>query len=395
MDPRKSVTEADLLAFLQEGRLHFPPLQVGEVQTEASLAADDTEIQLDALLTLCWRERTYRFGVEVRRLWTPKIIAEAVDTVRRHISLGDEGLLSKVAGERLYPLILVPYLSEERLLGLQTQGVSGIDLCGNGVVVVPDELFVLRTGFPNRYRWEGTIKNVYRKSSSIVARAFLLVPQFRSVTEALEQIRKRGGEVTLATVSKVCKTLEDDLVIERFRRMPAPRRQGQLPQLESPLELGLRLLQPEKLLDLLAANYALPAVSRAFRGKCRLRPEELRMRLAEWEEKSSARVVLTGASSVEAYAVMAREPVQSFYCTDIAGAIKSLGDDIHETDRFANVSLLETRDDFVYFDRRPGLWASPIQAYLELLAGDKRERETADQVRRAILAPLAQGGRKG
>jgi hypothetical protein len=376
MDFRKSVTEAELHAFLEEGRLQFAPLQAADVQTRVTP-------KWDALLTLRWGRRTYRFGVETRRLWTPKVVSEAAETARRNAALTG-----------VYPLILVPYLSGEWLSTLEAQGVSGIDLCGNGVVVVPDELLVLRTGSPNRFRWEGTIKNVYRKNSSIVARAFLLVPKFNSVKAVLEQIRKRGGEVTLATVSKVCKSLEDDLIIERFRRKPTPQRQGAPPRLESLLEPALRLLQPEKLLDLLADNYALPAVSRTFQGKCRLGPKELRMRLQGWVEKSGARVVLTGTSSTEAYAVMAREPAQSFYSSDLGGAIKSLGDDIRETDRFANVSLLETRDDFVYFDRRPGLWASPIQSYLELFAGDQRERETADQVRRVILGPLAPGSRK-
>jgi hypothetical protein len=388
---RKSITEADLLAFLEEGQFQFPPLQVVESETEASLTQDNKVCRMDALLALRWRDRTYRFGVEARRLWTPKIISEALDTVRRQVSLGEEGLLGTDAGGPLYPLVLVPYLSDEWLLKLEAEGVSGIDLCGNGVVVVPGELLVLRTGSPNRYRWEGTIKNVYRKTSSIVARVFLCVRTFNSVKAVLEEIRKRSGEVALATVSKVCKSLEDDLIIERFRRKPKPR---ELVSLLGPPP-ALRLLQPDKLLDRLAANYALPAVGRAFRGKCGLRPVELRMRLTEWEEKGGARVVLTGASSVEAYAVMAREPIQSFYCSDLDGAIKSLGNDIRETDHFANVSLLETRDDFVYFDRRPSLVASPIQSYLELINGDKRERETAEQVRRVILGPQAQAGAKG
>ena len=221
----------------------------------------------------------------------------------------------------------------------------------------------------------------------------------------LKEIERRSGEVSLGTVSKVCKSLEDDLILERSRRkLPAERpatrrRHGESPRPPragpSPLERRLHLLQPEKLLDLLAANYALPAVSRTFRGKCGLRPMELRTRLAGWEEKSKARVVLTGASSVDAYAVMAREPMQSFYCSDIDGAIRHLGDDIRETDRFADVTLLETQDEFVYFDRRSGLWASPIQTYLELLAGDKRERETAEQVRQVILEPLARSSGKG
>jgi hypothetical protein len=347
--------------------------------------------QLDAILTLGWRDRTYRFGVEARRLWTPKVVAEAVDTAKRHVSLGEEGLLGGAAGEPLYPLVVVPYLKEEWLRKLEAQEVSGIDLCGNGVVIVPEEFLVLRTGFPNRFRWEGTIKNVYRKNSSIVARVFLLVPQFNSVNAVWQQLRERGGAVSLATVSKVCKSLVDDMIIERFRPKPEP---GTLVSYLGPAP-ALRLLQPEKLLDLLGDNYTLPAVSRTFQGKSQLDPQEFRMRLQEWAERGGARVVMTGASSTEAYAVMAREPVQSFYCSDLDGAIKSLGNDIRETDRFANVRLLETRDEFVYFDRRPGLGASPIQSYLELRAGDKRERETADLVRRVILELLAPGFRKG
>jgi hypothetical protein len=391
MNFRKSPTEADLVTWLWEEFAGLPPLHVAQWNI-----GSPAENKFDALIAMGWRNRTYRFGVEARRLWTPKIISEAVDTVQRHVALSAEGILGEDAGEPLYPLILVPYLSEEHLRMLEAKAVSGIDLCGNGVIVVPDEMLVLRTGFPNRFRWEGTIKNVYRKNSSIVARVFLFVPKFDSVGAVLEEIRERHGEVALATVSKVCRSLEDDLIIERFPRFT--RQVKPSPGVEAVAEAVLdkvrprsaRLLQPEKLLDLLAENYELPAVSRTFQGKCGLGPKELRMRLQECMESSGARIVLTGASSTETYAIMAREPVQSFYCSDIDKVVTSLGNDIRETDRFANVVLLETRDDFVYFDRRPNLVASPVQTYLELMSGDKRDRETADQVRRVILGQLAQ-----
>jgi hypothetical protein len=363
---RKSITEKEMLAFLQEGQLRFPPLQVTDSQTEPPFTVKGRSAAMDALLTLGWQGRTYRFGVETKRLWTPKVIAEAMAAARENAGKAS-----------VYPLILIPYLSEERVLALEAEGISGIDLCGNGVVVVPNELLVLRTGFPNCFRWEGTIKNVYRKNSSIVARTFLLVPQFDSVKEALAEIRRRGGDVAAATVSKVCKSLEADLVLERGRGA-------------DPVARRLRLLQPEKLLDLLADNYVPPEVSQTFRGKCSLPPEVLRERLAKGEVNSGVRVVLTGASSVEAYAVMAREPVQCFYCTDVGKIVTSLAGDVRETPRFANVTFQETRDDFVYFDRRPDLAASPIQAYLELIKGDNREKETADQVRRMILGQPAQ-----
>jgi hypothetical protein len=359
------ITEAQMLAFLDEGQLTFPPLEVMELRLPPNGAPPGTAFQLDALLTVSWHNRTYRFGVATKRLWTPKSISDAMEEARENAG---------VAG--INPLILVPYLSEEWLQTLEDQDVSGIDFCGNGVVLVPDELLVLRTGFPNRFRWEGTIKNVYRKTSSVVARAFLLVPQFNSVKGALEEIRKRGGETTTATISKVSKSMEADLVIERARG-------------DSPVARRLRLLQPEKLLDFLAANYVPPEVNRTFRGRCELQPEALRERLAKMAASIGERVVLTGASSVEAYAKMAQEPMQSFYCTDIDKIVTNMDGDIQETDHFANVTFQETRDDFVYFDRRAGLVSSPIQAYLELVKGDNREKETADQVRRVILGQTA------
>src|SRR5258708_21403635 len=122
---RKPVTEADLLACLQEGTVQFPPLQVVESQTEETRNADNILERMDALLKLRWRDRTYRFGVELRRLWTPKVVSEAIDTVRRHLSLGEEGILGSEAGGPLYPLILVPYLVEGSRLNLCAAGVNG------------------------------------------------------------------------------------------------------------------------------------------------------------------------------------------------------------------------------------------------------------------------------
>jgi hypothetical protein len=272
--------------------------------------------------------------------------------------------------------VVVSYLNEQALDDLETRSVSGIDLCGNGVVIVSGEWYVRRTGNPNLFRAEGVIKNVYRRNSSVVARLFLARPEFDAVQDALDELGRRGGHVTLSTVSKVCKRLEDDLIIER-------KREG---------ATKLRLVQPEKLLGRLTANYAPPEVKRRLTGKLRgIEPPEFRARLRTWAEETGNQIVMTGASSVEAYAVMARGGAEEYYCTDVAGAVRALGDHFQPAERFATVTLLETRDEEVYFDRRVDLTASPVQTFLELSSGDKRDRQTADQVRRVILtepAPL-------
>ncbi len=257
MDSRKFVTEEEILARLRRSDFGLPPLIVEN--TEVIGGTRDTV--LDALITFGWQNKRYRFGAEVRRLWTPKAVAEAAAQVQQSAAL-----------QGLSPLVIVPYFSEERLKELEARGISGIDLCGNGVVVVPGELLVFRTGFPNLYRWEARIKNVYRGASAIVARLFLLTGEFQSVGEALDAIRTRGGELTLPTVSKVCKSLEQDLVIERTRS-------------DTPSARRLRLLQPEKLLDLLRDNYTPPEISRSFSGKFTGPPEALAERLLAWETK--------------------------------------------------------------------------------------------------------------
>jgi hypothetical protein len=363
MEIKKSITERDLVAFLRE-KLRFPPLQVADVQVPVFPPSGEERREVDALLTLRWGEKSFRFAVEAKSRWTPKVISAAADEARTSASLMGA-----------YPLVLVPYLGAEWVRTLEVQNVSGLDLCGNGIVIVPGELLVQRTGQPNQFRWTGTIKNVYRKNSSIVARFFLLVAQLDSVKAALTEIRKRGGDITIGTVSKVCTSLEDDLVIERDRA-------------DAGVARRLRLLQADKLLDLLARNYAPPEVRRTFRGKCDLSPQALREKLFGIEKDAGIKIVLTGTSAVDSYAVMAREPVQSFYCTDIGRVVAGLGSDFRETERFANVIFQEAHDAFVYFDRRPGLVASPIQVYLELARGDQREKETAEQVRRVILGGL-------
>jgi hypothetical protein len=361
MDTRQIATEAEILARLRRGDIDLPPLEVEKVEVLGG--AGDTG--LDALITFGWQKKRYRFAAEVRRLWTPKAVTEAAGQIQR-----------TAASQRLSPLVIVPYLDQERLRELEARGISGIDLCGNGIVVVPGELLVFRTGTPNRYRWEGRIKNVYRGASAMVARAFLLTGGFRSVGEALDKLRALGGEVTLPTVSKVCKNLEQDLVIERARG-------------ETPTSRSLRLLQPGKLLDLLCENYEPPELTTFLSGKFAVSPGALVETLQAWEKKKGRKVVRTGASSVEGYAVMAREPVETFYCTDALELKKGLGKEFTETERFANVRFLETQDESVYFDRRSSLLASPVQTYLELATGEKREKETAEQVRRFILRELS------
>ncbi len=353
-------TEREFAEWLRDGRVTLAPVSVELLDPEPAGAPGR---RLDALIRLHWDTIAYDFAVEYRRRATPQALQEGI----RMVLAGD-----RPAGT--YPMVIVPYLSENHLNVLQQAGVSGVDLCGNGIVSVPGRLHVYRTGQVNRFPHSAPIKNVYRGVSSTVGRVFLTEPGFESVTRVRDAVWRRGVDVSLPTVSKVLKVLQEDLIVSRDG--------GEI-----------RLLQAEKLLDRLAENFKAPEVRRCHRARTPCDRAELLQRLNEQAGRYEVHWALSGIGSAPRYSVRAAPEILSIYCTDQHRLLTGI--EARETDRFPNLEVLETSDRVVYFDRRweDGCpWASPVETYLELLHGDKRERETAEQVRQIILSELEPQG---
>lgn len=168
--------------------------------------------------------------------------------------------------------------------------------------------------------------------------------------------------MSLSTVSKVLKALEEDLIITR--------------------EGTIRLLQPDTLLQKLGENYVPSNINERVRLKVPEATETIVQLLLKESKELALPLVATGTSSVERYAVMQRGDLLSIYCPRLDMLLEKLPGS--QSDRFPNLELLETEDETVYFDSRQEedfWWASPVQVYLELMAGDKRDRETAEQVK--------------
>ena len=122
-----------------------------------------------------WAGQQALFAVECKSASSARAVREATAQVRRYVEANRE--------RDYLPLIVVPFLDEERLKELEQEGVSGVDLCGNGVVVVPNKLAIYRTGTPNLFRSSAPIKNIYRRNSSIVGRVFLARPRYGAVAK--------------------------------------------------------------------------------------------------------------------------------------------------------------------------------------------------------------------
>ena len=356
-------TEKEMIEEIRRGKVSLPPLSFRFLESQPDAGENR---HLDVLIEVSWRDNTARFVVECKSLATPKAFRDGLNQLK-----------SALLPEGCRPLLMLPFLREEQLRELEKERISGIDLCGNGVVVVPGVFSVFRGGAKNRFPFSAPIKNIYRKNSSMVGRVFIARSAYDSVQDIRSAINRRNllvsswekKPMSLSTVSKALKTLEEDLIVGRNDI--------------------IRLLQPDKLLEKLSMNYSPPKTTERVRLKVSEDSGAIREMILKLSEELGLPLVAMGISSVGQYAVMQRGDLFSVYCPRLELLIEQLAGS--RTDRFPNLELIETEDETIYFDaRRKGdfRWASPIQTYLELMVGDKRDQEIAEQVKSLILMDL-------
>ena len=304
----------------------------------------------DWWLSLEWAGSAHRFAVEYKSQATPKALTAAIAQA--------EG----AAGDDL-PMVMAPYLGPDALDRLLERSVSGIDLSGNGVIIVPGEWLVLRTGSENRYPDNKPIRAVYSGTSSLVGRALLLRREFPQLKGIREEITRRGGEISLGTVSKVIRALEEDLVVVR--------------------EPAIRTVQPDLLLDRLVTGYQPPVVDRVIDLQVPDVPGTLDVLASRADELGLRLVVQSEGRYVVAPTSVDRVVI---YADSLPRLLEDI--DVEPDPAFPNLTLRQTSDQRVYFDRRRTgniPYAPPLQVYLELATGGKRERETASQLRDDLL----------
>ncbi|MBN1292058.1 MAG: winged helix-turn-helix domain-containing protein [Candidatus Latescibacteria bacterium] len=358
-------SEKEMIEEVFSSKFSLAPLTFRLIQFNPKV---DSNRHFDALVEVSWKNITAKFVVEFKSLSTPMVFQNTLNMLKS-LSLQNDCL----------PMLVMPYLSESQLQELEREGISGIDLCGNGVVIAPRKFSVLRSGKKNRFPSSALIKNVYRKNSSMAGRVFLSKGNYETVQKICDEVNRRNllvnswnkNPMSLSTVSKVLKTLEDDLIVERKK--------------------SIQLLQPDKLLEKLSENYSRVNTKMEIQMKILDNKESVTQMLSRISRSTGLPIVATGISSVTRYAVMQRGEMLSVYCPRIEKILELIPG--RQSDRFPNLELIQTDDETVYFDaseQENFRWASPIQVYLELIAGDKRDQETAEQVKSFILHNVKQ-----
>ena len=249
------LSEQDARALLREGHVAPTPLALRVVDGGSSNPSGG-----DFLIDLTWGDVRKGFVAEYKAVATPKKVEAAVREAKAY---------AREHGGRL-PMVLFPHISESTAETLQAEGVSGLDFSGNVAVTVPGEWLVVRTGRPNRYPSSQPLKHVYEGKSALVGRALLGRPEYDMVKDVRAEVERRGGSVSMGTVSKVLSVLEEDLVVTKAE--------------------GVRLVQPAALLDRLADHYGGPGATRRRSGKAPLGPPFYRD-LLESAGEAGARVI--------------------------------------------------------------------------------------------------------
>ena len=353
-------TEKEMLDQLLQGKVQLPPLTFSFLDDKLDVGEDKL---VDVYIEAKWKRKSAKFAVECKALSTPKFFRDSINYLK---------LLP--LPKNIAPMLFVPFLSKQQLKELEREGISGIDLCGNCVVVYPGTFSVFRSGGKNRFPSSAAIKNIYRKNSSMVGRGFFVYPDFQTVQDVRAKINQQNilvnrwdkKPMSLSTVSKVLKTMVEDLIITRAD--------------------NIRLLQPDKLLEKLRENYNPPVVKERIRLKIPENNKSILALLSGQSQQLELPLVASGTSSVTRYTVMQRGDLLTVYCPNVEMLLKRLPGS--QLDRFPNLELLETEDEPVYFDARQEdgfWWASPLQVYMELMVGDKRDQETAEQLKTLIL----------
>ena len=298
--------------------------------------------------------RPLRLVVEVKSNGQPRIAHQVAYQLKRYLDqTGQEGV----------PMFIAPYLSEQAQAACREEDIAYLDFQGNARLVV-DTIFIERKveGKPDPER--RSLRTLFKPKSTRILRVLLNEPHRPwRVTELAEE-----AKVSLGLVSTIGTALREREWADQT-------------------EQGLRLVDPSGLLDEWARNYEQPR-GEEVRLYTHLHGKALAERLRDLATEQG-RVALASFSAADWYAPFVRQSTSYFYADEKGlGALQTILNLTAPT-KGANIVVRVPDEDGVLDDARavaPGVIAtSPVQTYLDLMAGGERGVEGAEHLKDKLL----------
>lgn len=259
---------------------------------------------------------------------------------------------------RQYNLVIAPYVSEAAAKICENYQMGFLDESGNARIIFYS-LCILKTGNPNKKpesRDDMKLFNPQAVTSSLILRKLLDTPR---KSWKLKYLAEEVG-CSIGLVSRVKDTLCDQLWAEMTKD-------------------GLRLTEPEFLLNSWSQKYTMPEQTRCYT----LDPlPTFEQKLQELKDNHGIRSYLTGFSGGVRYAPAVRyNRIHVFiHPEDIDEFITFSG--CKRVDSGANVILMTAREDYIANAREQqgDIVVSPVQAYLDCMQLKGRGEELAEAI---------------
>ena len=309
------------------------------------------------------RAGPFVFVVEWKSVATAASTHAVIIRVRRH---AEELEQSGQVGEKVVPLVVVPFMGAVGRERCAEYGVSWMDLSGNARIVAPG-LRILIEGKPNRYKRRGRPSTAFAPKSSRIARWLLMHPD-KPLTQ--RELARATGTDEGHTSRVVGKLLEDDLIVRTDGGAVLPR-------------------DPDLLLDAWQEVYDFNR-HHVVRGHIAARSgDALLHRLVAGLNRFSVPHAVTGLaaawclnrfSAFRTVTVYLGQELSSEIAADLS---------FREDDRGANVWLVAPNDEGVFHGASTTsediVCVHPVQAWLDLHAQPERAEAAARDLRSEYL----------
>jgi hypothetical protein len=356
------MTEREIIRYLQNSIGQYEPLVIKRLEEQVNLAEG---YQVDAIIEFSVEEGPcFEALVEIASVATPKNI------LQKSRELSD--YIRNINMPNIIPLIIAPYIGRKQAQMLEDKGISWIDLSGNMSIRVSNHICIERTGKRNRFPDTAPIKKIFQGTSSLVSRALLLKPEgFSSLYEIVDFINDRNANITLSTVSKVMKTLEEELLVNRSGKC-------------------IYVVDKGKLLDRLVEGY-INSIKRKRMKTYRYATDDSKKLLFGFYERNID-YAASGFYAAQIKGLAITEQI-SLFVKDIERvktAVRNNWIKITPDAEFGNLIITEAEDPGVWFNvlplrtnREPVV--DDIELYLEMMADTPRGPKIAEQLKQRIL----------
>jgi hypothetical protein len=292
--------------------------------------------------------------VEVKTNGQPRIMRDAALQLKRHLGKRPE---------KLIPVVMAPYLSEQARLACREEGVGYADFLGNAHIVF-DTVFIDRQVAARPEPERRALKSLFKPKSARILRNLLREPKHSWRVAELAEVAR----VSIGLVSTVGSAL---------------RERGWAEQNDQ----GLLLTDPNDLLDHWVEAYE-PPKGDEVRRYTHLHGAVLMEKLRKLTGQEG-RIALASFAAAEWLAPYVRQSTTHLYADDEGLRALERGLDLTPAARGANFIVRIPDESGVLDDAMPvseGIVAtSPVQTYLDLTQAGERGREGAEHLRAKLL----------